>query len=485
MTQAFPNTMDYSGFNAPSRVECDIFDLVVEGQIPAEIEGTWFRCVPDPQYPPMLGEDTYLSGDGMVSAFRFENGHVDFKMRYIMTERLKAERKARRGLHGRYRNPYTDDPSVRGVVDRTVANTTPVWHAGKLLAMKEDGRPYQLDPYTLETLGSYDFNGALRSETMAAHTRLDPQTGELFFFGYEAGGLATRDVALCIVDRDGKLVSEQWFQTPYASFMHDFAVTREHIIFPVFPTIANKQRMEAGGPHWVFEQGEDAWVGIMPRYGKVSEMRWFKRSPACSSFHFMNAFSDGEQVHLDFGLSVCPPFPFIKKDSNIDLQPKDIRSHYVRWSFDLSQPGEHIEERVIGPAGDFPRVADKDFMVDYRIGYYQGFNPQNGPPLVSGPVGAGFNTVMRLDLDGGAIKSLALGPNTTVQEHVHIASRQSGHEGYLAFVVDLHDQNLSEVVLVEAEHLDRGPIARIKLPLRLRCQVHGNWVSSDALPLRD
>ncbi|MNJ03518.1 Lignostilbene-alpha,beta-dioxygenase isozyme I [compost metagenome] len=72
-----------------------------------------------------------------------------------------------------------------------------------------------------------------------------------------------------------------------------------------------------------------------------------------------------------------------------------------------------------------------------------------------------------------------------MQEHVHIASRQPGHEGYLAYVVDLHDQNLSEVVLVEAEHLDRGPIARIKLPLRLRCQVHGNWVSSEALPLRD
>lgn len=29
----------------------------------------------------MLGNDTFLSGDGMVSVFRFENGHVDFRMR--------------------------------------------------------------------------------------------------------------------------------------------------------------------------------------------------------------------------------------------------------------------------------------------------------------------------------------------------------------------------------------------------------------------
>ena len=31
MTNAFPDAMDYTGFNAPSRIECDVHDLVVEG----------------------------------------------------------------------------------------------------------------------------------------------------------------------------------------------------------------------------------------------------------------------------------------------------------------------------------------------------------------------------------------------------------------------------------------------------------------------
>src|SRR5688500_17598109 len=79
MTTAFPERMDFSGFNAPSRIECDIYDLVIEGTLPAEIDGTWYRSVPDHQYPPKLGHDTFLSGDGMVSAMRFENGHADFK----------------------------------------------------------------------------------------------------------------------------------------------------------------------------------------------------------------------------------------------------------------------------------------------------------------------------------------------------------------------------------------------------------------------
>jgi carotenoid cleavage dioxygenase-like enzyme len=103
------------------------------------VSGAFFRAVSDPAHPPMLGDDIMLSGDGMVSRFLFENGHVDYAIRYVHTERFAAERRARRALFGRYRNPFTDDPAVAGV-DRTVANRTPIWHAGRLLMAKEDGR---------------------------------------------------------------------------------------------------------------------------------------------------------------------------------------------------------------------------------------------------------------------------------------------------------------------------------------------------------
>jgi carotenoid cleavage dioxygenase len=143
----------------------------------------------------------------MVSLLRIENGHADFKQRYVQTERWKNERKARRSLYGKYRNPYTDDPSVRGK-SRSVANTTPIYHGGKLLALKEDARAWEMHPHTLETVGEFDYQGKLRSQTMTAHPRLDPETGELCFFGYEASGLASRDVAYCVADKDGRLIRE-------------------------------------------------------------------------------------------------------------------------------------------------------------------------------------------------------------------------------------------------------------------------------------
>ena len=73
-------------------------------------------------------------------------------------------------------------------------------------------------------------------------------------------------------------------------------------------------------------------------------------------------------------------------------------------------------------------------------------------------------------------------PRVTLQEHIHIPSGRPGHEGYLAFVCDLHDENLSEAMVLEAGHIERGPVCRIKLPMRLRPQVHGTWVPQEDLP---
>jgi len=479
MSKPFPNSMDFGGYNAPSRVECDVYDLVIEGEVPEEINGSWFRSIPDPQYAPMLGDDTYLSGDGMVSLFRFENGHVDYRMRYVQTERWKNERKARRSLYGLYRNPYTDDPSVRGK-SRSVANTTPIFHGGRLLALKEDARGWELDPVTLATRGEWDYHGKLRSQTMTAHTRLDPQTGELYFFGYEASGLASRDVSYCVADRNGNLKREEWFQVPYCSLMHDFSVTKEHAIFPVFPSTADLGRIKAGGPHWIWDPTKDTYVGIMPRDGSVKDMRWF-RGPPTSGFHFMNSYTEGSKVHLDFSAGKVNPFPFIQQASNIHVNPAEMGGDYVRWTFDLSKPSERWEEYKIGPSGEMPRIAEKDFMVDYDIGYYETYDPTAGPPLIAGPVGAGFNTLLRLEVKSGRTTKLAMPPGATVQEEVHIASKKPGHEGYLAFVVDQHERNLSEMWLVEAQHLEKGPIARVQIPLRLRVAVHGNWVPAEQL----
>lgn len=476
----YPDSFDFQGFNAPIRMEFSIDNLPVEGSIPDEIDGAFFRAVPDPAHPPMGEEDTMLSADGMVSRFRIHGNAVDFAIRYVQTERYLAERKARRALFGAYRNPYTDDPSVKRI-DRSVANTTPVWHAGRLFMTKEDSLAYEVDPETLETIGRWNYHGALRSQTMTAHVRIDPDTQEMFFFGYEAAGLATPDVSYAIADKTGRLISEKWFKAPYCAMLHDFAISQRFAIFPVFPTTADLDRIKAGGAHWIHEPDGQSWIGIMPRYGDPAEMRWFKGPVGASGYHIMNAFDEGDLVHVDLNVMETNVFPFIRAASGIEGDLSQMRASLVRWTFDMAGDGDGYSERVIGPPGDMPRTAASDQGRPYRVGYYATLDPQLGPPNIHGVVGAGFNSLLRIEVGNGRIDQLALAPYQSVSEPIHIPAQDPQHEGWLAMIVDDHRDMSSELWLVEAEHPAAPPIAKVRMPVRLHPQIHGWWVTAAEL----
>ena len=51
---AFPQTIHFTGTNTPRRIELSIRNLEVEGEIPAEIDGAFFRAVPDNAHAPMF-----------------------------------------------------------------------------------------------------------------------------------------------------------------------------------------------------------------------------------------------------------------------------------------------------------------------------------------------------------------------------------------------------------------------------------------------
>jgi carotenoid cleavage dioxygenase len=479
----FPATPEFIALNTPVRLEWQAFDLEVEGDIPEEIDGAFFRAVPDPAHAPLHDDDTALSGDGMLSRFLFRNGHVEHAIRYVRTARFEAERKAGHALFGRYRNRFTDDPSVQGV-DRTVSNTTPVWHAGRLFMTKEDGRAYEMNPETLETIGSWDYHGALRSETMTAHVRIDPDTKEMFFFGYEAGGLCTDDVAYCIADAKGNLTSEQWFKVPYCSLMHDFAITANYAVFPVFPTTASLDRLKSGGDHWVHEPDKDSWIGVMPRYGKVEDIRWFRGPKGASVFHVMNAFEEGSKVHVDLHWSDTNAFPFIRRASGIERNQWEIEGGLMRWTCDFESNEDGVGIAPLGPPGDMPRIRDADQGRPYDVAWYLSMNPEGGPPLMGGPVGTAFNAMFRIEPRTGRLDVMGLPPGHAINEPVHIPSRKPGHEGWLVAVVDrqLDESRFeSELWVIDAGNIAAGAVARIKVPIQLRPQVHGWWVPAEEL----
>jgi len=476
MVKPFPDTPTFQDFDRPVRLEGDLFDLEISGEVPSSIKGVFYRCGAEHQFPPRHGDDIFINGDGMASMFRFDDGHVDFRCRYVRTEKFKRERKARRALFGHYRNPFSDDPSVAGV-DRGTANTNAIWHGGKLLALKEDSLPIELDPNTLATIGRYDYNGRVTSKTVTAHPKIDPVTGELFFYGSAAKGEATPDIAFYVADASGKITRDLWIDPPYASMMHDFAVTRDHVIFAVMPTTSNLARIKAGGPIYAWDSKLPTYLGILSRDPNATEIRWFT-GPARWMYHVMNAFEEDGKVHVDSCVSGRQSFPFFPDIDGHPYDPLAGRPQLTRWTCDLRSNSDAFEERLLNETGcEMPRIDDRSAMAPYRWGFMLHHDAERANGAGRGR--QGFNAVARVDVATGVIvDSYFTGPDSGPQEPVFIPRSPDAPEGdgYLLTVVNRLAENRCDLAVLDAMRLSDGPLALCHVPFRIRAAIHGNWV---------
>ncbi len=471
-----------AAFRAPLyRVECDIRDCEIDGKLPADLNGVFYRVGPDAQYPLHPGNIPF-DGEGHVSMFKFENGHVSYKSRFVRNQRYKAQAAAHRILFPMYRNPYMDDPSVRDV-GRGTANTHIIYHNNLLLALKEDSPPVAMDPLTLDTVEEvYTFNGQLESKTFTAHPKLDSETGNMIAFGYEARGFATDDVNIFEYTPDGKRVWDAWIKVPYIGLLHDFAVTQKHIVFYVIPLALDMEQMKRGGIHWSWDGTKPTYFGVLRRGGDGKDLRWFK-GPERSATHVMGAFDDGNKVFVDVEMSLFNPFPFMPFRDGTRWDPIRGASRITRLSVDLSKKSvKDYQMEVMYPnhLGALPRQDDRYNTAPYRFGFLP--CPDPDPQDKTKRPSACY---ARFDHQTRATQLYRSEEGTTLAEACFAPRNKSAPEGsgYLMGVATrTKEGGRADLVILDAEHLNDGPVATVKLPTRIVGQIHGWWVPGDALP---
>ncbi len=477
----FPEQLIYQGYSAPVRIEGDVLDLEVDGTIPPELEGTYYRNSADPRYPPRLGKDIFLNGDGMIHMVRIENGHADLKTRYVRTPKWKAERTARRALFGAYRNPYTDDAQVEGM-DRGTANTSVWWNDGKLYALKEDSRPTRLDPDTLETLGSHDFDGRLTSKTFTAHPKIDPRTGETVAYGYNVEGVASPVIELYFIDPDGTLTRTERFEAPYASMVHDFMLSENYIAFTICPMVCDWDRVKVGEPFFHWNGTLPTKVAIIPRApGGTGSIRWYTSPVTGMETHTFNAWEEGPMLHLEHfftGTGWLSQFPDVNDPANREQPP-----FAYRWSFDLSSNEDRFDSIKLFPqVGEMPMIDHRFATKKTRHFWFGTSNPALGPMLPLGPKGPPFTCIGHWDAEADALDFFYAGPDSAPEEPVFVpksADAEQG-DGWLLVIVGRRAENRTDLVILDALDLSAGPVATLRFPARVHEGFHGIWVSAAA-----
>jgi carotenoid cleavage dioxygenase-like enzyme len=461
----------YRGWGEPMRTESTLRGLeLTQGAIPDGLDGALYKVGADRQYPSGRPDDIFIDGEGMIHMFRFQNNQVDYVSRWVRTARYERQKLARRSLFGRYRNRYTNDPAVAGVHMGT-GNTTAMFHAGHLYALKEDDLPHELDPESLATRSRTDFDGQIRAGTFTAHPKVDPVTNELLAFAYQASGDATRDIVYYRFDKHRKLASEIWFEMPYAACVHDFGVTDEWIVFPFFPLITDLDVIKQGGPYFQWHPDQQVHVALVPRHGGTSrDIRWF-RGPAGSAGHMMNAFREGTTVHLDVCYYEGNCFPFFPTPQGVHTEA--VAPILKRLSFDLADSsGDFSKQQLLAIPCEMPRTDDRYQGQPYRHGY-----------VISGRGVDGSSGTGHIDHATGKFEMWLPGPGDAVQEAQFVPRRPDSPEGdgWLLVPVCRVREMRSDLVILDAQNIAAGPVATLKLPIRLRASFHGTWVPEAAL----
>jgi carotenoid cleavage dioxygenase len=481
-----------NGNYAPVREETTALDLQITGTVPEYLDGRYLRTGPNPITDPDPSRYHWFLGDGMAHGLRLCDGDA----RWYRNRWVRSADVARKlGEHWR------GGPSDGGF--DFAANTNIIGQGGRTLAIVEAGaRPYELTD-ELETVGPSDFCGTLFGG-YSAHPKRDPVTGELHAVSYSP--MRGNIVQYTVTGVDGKVRRTIDIRLRAQTMMHDFSLTERYVVLydlPVALDLRDRAHTAVGkaaagvltrlaerhaAPDFVLrramrqsEQGgggpsggmpyrwapeRQARVGVMPREGSASDIRWFEVQP-CYVFHPLNAYDvtspEGDSIVLD-----------VVRHSSVFASGTSLvpgTQSLDRWTVDLAAGKVH-EERLDDTAQEFPRVDERRVGRAHRYGYAVSYTA--GSTGISAP-----DAILKHDLYAKTTQSVAFGPGREPGEFVFVPSGDDVAEDdgiVMGFVYD-RSTDRSDLVLLDGQTMET--VATVHLPVRVPHGFHGNWVPTE------
>ncbi|MCD2189381.1 carotenoid oxygenase family protein [Actinomycetospora soli] len=457
--------MHLTGPFAPVVAEVDVADLRVEGELPADLDGSYVRNGPNPRFSPLGSYVFPLDGDGMLHRVTLGGGQARYDNRFVRTPMVVAEERAGHaiwpaGPMSDYR-PGTDEvgPELAGT-SRELPDINVVRHHGRLLALAECDRPYRMGP-ELETLGYETFGGALPAG-ICAHPKIDPRTGEMLAFSYHSGppfltwttiapdGTATPPRAVPGLDR--------------ASMIHDMAITARYVVLVVSPLYFDVAAARDGGSMLAWHPEDGTRIALVPRDG--SAVRW------CADetfwlWHTVNAHDDGEQVVLDYvewarpsGLAPGPP----------------ADPHLTRAVIDPVRGQVRRRPLVDDLTVEFPRIDDRRLGTGYAVAATVTRTGRDLPHPGCWDALA-FHDVRSGDVRRWTPADLALGEPVFAPDP---RSSDDGDDdaGWWLVLGSSFSSGTSSLFVLPAADPAAGPVATVRLPVRVPLGLHGSWLPS-------
>lgn len=441
----------------------------IDGTIPEYVRGNYYLNGPAQFIQGNFKYRNWLDGDGMVCTLRFSDGEVHFTNRFVATPKRMEEAEAGKPIYRMFGTAFEGDRLKRGIGTESPANVSIYPFGDQLLAFGEQSIPFELDPDTLETKGTYTFNGRLNDITpFSAHPKIDPDTGDLFNFGISFSP-TNPSVTLYRFDSDGEMIYRKRSRIDYACTTHDFGISQSYCIFYFCPYVLNIQLLTAEGLATI-----DA-LKWMPELG--SQLRLFSRETGDE----MQTISFGSRycLHLsncyeEDGLLIVD---VIEHDSTLYDQYQVIPNLFetaskggpVRYVIDPDK-GEVVSRHEIEyyVAPDFPAYDPRRFTKSYNDMWMLGIS-------TAGEEGRKFlDQLVHVEWNEKKVRDVYKAPprHYLGGEPVFIGNPASESEGLIICQQFDAEAEQSSFLIFDAYHVGNGPIATIHLENPLHLGFH-------------
>ncbi|KAG8375220.1 hypothetical protein BUALT_Bualt10G0077700 [Buddleja alternifolia] len=465
---------------------------VVEGSLPPSLNGAYIRNGPNPQFIPR-GPYHLFDGDGMLHAVTISGGKATFCSRFVKTYKYTLERDNDApvilNVFSAFNGVVASLARCTVVLGRVLAgqydprhgagraNTSLAFFGGKLFALEESDLPYGIKLTSdgdINTLGRHECFGE-PFMTMTAHPKIDMETGEAFAFRY-----SFRPPFLTYFRINGDGIKQQEvpiFSLKQASFIHDFAISKNYVVFPDTQIVFKPGDILKGRVPLRVDPAKVPRLGIIPRHAVDEREMWWVDVPGFNIIHAVNAWEEED----DGGDTIVMVAPNTLAVEHVLERMDLIHSSLERIEINLKEKSvtrrpvsaASLEFAVINPA----YVGKKNRYVYAAVG-----DPM---PKITGVVKVDLSLSTANSGDCTVARRL-YGPGCYGGEPYFVARQPDNpaaeeDDGYLITYMHNEITEDSKFLVMDAKSPTLEILAAVKLPQRVPYGFHGIFVPESHL----
>ncbi len=432
--------------------------LRVEGTWPEDLRGTLYRVGPGVferfgkrvQHP--------FEADGVLSSVRAVDGVVRGAVQVVQSEGYLEEEAAQRNL---YSSAAAYPWRLRSALlqrGKNTGNTSVFWWQGRCFALYEGGQPTEIDPRSLETLGTRDLGGVL-GPAFSAHPRRVQRLGCTFNFGVQYAKEMT--IRVYALPDEGPVRELSSFTSPWMTMVHDFIATERHLVFLLAPAklVLWKALLQVGSFADWFQWNPQlgAQLVVMPletpeRVQRISvDPFWV--------WHFVNGYEDRDRVVID--MCQYPDLDSLKTIGGVEgIVPPRLSRGLIdpeRGKFEMTP--------LTGSIAEFPSVHPRSSGGAHQLAWM--VSTDQDSPYAKG--------ILQVDISRGEVRSW-WPESAAVSEPIVVPKPGRNEEGAVWLLVLLHYDQRCCLAILDAEKLESGPVCKAWFDQPLPMTFHGTFV---------